>query len=531
MLIKIFKHGQGPGNAPVNYLLSPKYPGRDKHPPEILRGNANMTIKLINSINNKWKYTAGVLSWHPDDIVSPDKEKQIMDDFEKLAFAGLEPDQYNIFWVRHKHAAHHELHFVIPRIELETGKAFNPCPPGWQKDYDPLRDLYNYREGWARPDDPARARLYMPDHAELHYSRLKRWGKTPAKDERTQAKQAIHDYLRQMLEQGLIHNRDDVIATLQNAGLEINRQGKDYITVTDPDSNEKLRLKGGIYAQQWLGQQPEHHSPTHEAGRRTTAAGGGENNRATVQRIELELEQIIKRRADYNRKRYPATACQLGKEHHPALPHFELDIRQTMATNVFDQRRDYFGNNFGRMGDVHHGPEQDSELGKRDFRPENGQGISGARISGSDHQIQRHQPGSTGWQGLSHLAQGIQRNSTENSGAPLRYFARKGVLANERDSAATQADVTRHSKSKFRQAECSTSDITNISAQNNNLGTIHILSATANLSDQQRAARIREKLRTFERYTQELGAVVKNIELNAEKQIAKASEKTLGING
>lgn len=54
-----------------------------------------------------------------------------MDDFEKLAFAGMQPDQYNILWVRHSHANHHELHFVIPRVELSTGKAFNAFPPGW----------------------------------------------------------------------------------------------------------------------------------------------------------------------------------------------------------------------------------------------------------------------------------------------------------------------------------------------------------------------------------------------------------------
>nr|WP_232221531.1 relaxase/mobilization nuclease domain-containing protein [Desulfovibrio sp. 6_1_46AFAA] len=46
-----------------------------------------------------------------------------------MAFAGLEPDQRNILWVQHSHAGHHELHFVIPRVELSSGKAFNPCPP------------------------------------------------------------------------------------------------------------------------------------------------------------------------------------------------------------------------------------------------------------------------------------------------------------------------------------------------------------------------------------------------------------------
>jgi hypothetical protein len=43
-----------------------------------------------------------------------------MDAFERVAFAGLEPDRYSILWVRHRHAGHHELHFVTPRVELAT---------------------------------------------------------------------------------------------------------------------------------------------------------------------------------------------------------------------------------------------------------------------------------------------------------------------------------------------------------------------------------------------------------------------------
>lgn len=51
-----------------------------------------------------------------------EEEAELMADFESVAFAGLEPDQYSILWVRHPHAGHHELHFIVPRIELGTDK-------------------------------------------------------------------------------------------------------------------------------------------------------------------------------------------------------------------------------------------------------------------------------------------------------------------------------------------------------------------------------------------------------------------------
>jgi hypothetical protein len=46
--------------------------------------------------------------------------------------AGVKPLGFHaILWVRHSHAGHHELHFVIPRVELSSGKASNSCPSGW----------------------------------------------------------------------------------------------------------------------------------------------------------------------------------------------------------------------------------------------------------------------------------------------------------------------------------------------------------------------------------------------------------------
>ncbi len=151
MYMKVFPHGKGAGSGPVNYLIRTDYPGRDENPPEVLRGDPETTRELIDSQDRTWKFTAGVLSSAPGDEVTPDKEKELMDSFESVAFAGLQSDQYDILWVRHTHADHHELHFVIPRMELHSGKAYNPCPPGWQKDFDVFRDLFNWREGWVIP--------------------------------------------------------------------------------------------------------------------------------------------------------------------------------------------------------------------------------------------------------------------------------------------------------------------------------------------------------------------------------------------
>ena len=172
-----------------------------------------------------------------------------MDAFERVAFAGLEADQRNILWVRHTHAGHHELHFLIPRLELSSGKDFNACPPGWQKDFDVFRDLLNWREGWARPDDPARRREVLPKKADLFRARLARWGKELRAGERDKVRDAILAHLGERRAAGEIRERTDILKALKELGLTINRQGKDYISVIDPETGMKLRLKGGMFSQ------------------------------------------------------------------------------------------------------------------------------------------------------------------------------------------------------------------------------------------------------------------------------------------
>ena len=159
MLIKFFG-GKGGGGAIANYLVDPERAGREGNPPEVLRGDIQQTRELIDSQDRKWTFTTGVISFAPTDAPSAADQAKVMDDFERLAFAGLERDQYDITWVRHSHTGEGrvELHFLVPRMELSTGKALNIAPPGWEKSYAPLRDAWNYEKGWARPDDPDRAR-------------------------------------------------------------------------------------------------------------------------------------------------------------------------------------------------------------------------------------------------------------------------------------------------------------------------------------------------------------------------------------
>lgn len=250
MLTKIFPTGQGRGYGPVEYLCSvnPFGRGEREKAPEVLSGNPALIRKQIDTIPFKHKYTSGVHSFAPEDKPTDEQIMEVIEATEELAFAGLPLSSRSILWVKHEHNGRIELHFLIPRQEVNSGKSFNAFPPGWQQKYDPLRDKFNYKYGWARPDDPERARHWQPGiNAEILVD-AKRKGKPNPKAEVF----SLTDELANMAMQGKLSNRSEIISELRKRGYGINRQGKDYLTIIDKEG-KKTRLKGTLFAENFNG--------------------------------------------------------------------------------------------------------------------------------------------------------------------------------------------------------------------------------------------------------------------------------------
>lgn len=123
MIVKFLPNkGGGSAGATMNYLLGKD---RDREHAKILQGNPELTERLADNLDFKNRYTVGVLSFEETDI-SDTAKREIMADFEKSLLAGLDQDQYNICWIEHRDKDRLELNFVIPNVELTTGKRLQP---------------------------------------------------------------------------------------------------------------------------------------------------------------------------------------------------------------------------------------------------------------------------------------------------------------------------------------------------------------------------------------------------------------------
>ena len=310
MHIKFLKHGTGLAINAVEYLIADKDAKGDLRPGiEILRGDLYQLAALADSLDFKYRYSSAVISFHPDDVVLKDELDELIDEFEKTAFSGFDPEQYCWGIVRHDdYQGGFHLHVIIARVELRTGKSFNPAPPGWQKVFDPLRDYFNAKHGWKSPDidaHPENARLIQPGH------RLIRGIKETIASGVEDPKQAITEYVLSGIEEGLITNREEMITYLKEAELEVPRSGKNYITVMDPslDNNNRWRLKGALFDENFdfertLETKAENRHGNDRKPDSTSATG-----------FLRELEQKRRERAHYNQKYYQRSKKFLDKRH------------------------------------------------------------------------------------------------------------------------------------------------------------------------------------------------------------------------
>lgn len=313
MLIKFFRNGKGAGAGPVGYLVADKVLAYDdnrdlirdadgqpmsvkREPlPEVLRGNPDRTEALIDASRHQWTYRAGVISFAAEDAPTEEQRAEVMDGFERLAFAGLDPTQYDMLWVRHTHEDRVELHFCTPRLELISGRSLNIAPPGYENAFGSLRDVMNQRHGWADP---------------MELERIQEVRDTIETPTRAQGRDELHAWLQDQISVGFVTDRASMLDALVDAGFDIPRAGKAYLTAQDPETGERWRLKGDIFHEDWQADPVEREA---ERAARRNQAGTRRLDLIPAQELQDRFEEHCGRRAAYHRERYAPLSDRDGE--------------------------------------------------------------------------------------------------------------------------------------------------------------------------------------------------------------------------
>jgi hypothetical protein len=279
MHIKFTKHGSGSTVKAVRYLLQKQdSKGEVRKRIEILEGIPELFASTCDSLPYSRHYASAVLTWDSADFPTDSQIFETFQNFKEVALGGVNAP---VLAIRHDD----HLHVLIGRVDLDSGKSFNPAPPGWQTRFDPLRDMLNYKYDWSRPDDPMRQRM---THLQL-----------PEKMDRKNVKQQISDWLEVFVDNGFVKNRDDVLTELKKMG-EITRVGCDYVSIRLPDFEKPIRLKGRFFEESFKADDLFLTPAPYRCG-----VFSEEERWEKYESAKADFEKVLQNVRAYNEKRYP----------------------------------------------------------------------------------------------------------------------------------------------------------------------------------------------------------------------------------
>ena len=286
MLIKIFKNvGKGSSRGPISYLLGKDKDGKQREPAPVelnqlmtSEGSKDAVAFLIDNNKRANKYTSGVIAFRDNEKLRPMQIQEIIKDFRKTFLPGLDENNVPVLWVMHREKGNTELHFLVPKMEATTGKAFNIAPPGpaSQKLFEDFQKLQNDKLGFKQ---------VTPNLLKAQFDTF----------EKGTRKEKISSYLVEKVKANEIHNRADLLRHLQHKlKWKVSRIGNDFISVIPTGKTKPIRLKGSAFTAK-----ADYRDMLKQSSNHPTKLNPDE-----ILKIDKSLQNGIKARTNYNLKNY-----------------------------------------------------------------------------------------------------------------------------------------------------------------------------------------------------------------------------------
>ncbi|RVZ30162.1 relaxase/mobilization nuclease domain-containing protein [Helicobacter pylori] len=300
MLVKFWgiNQGGGDGDGSVNYLLNERV---KQGTARVLKGDVNLTKSLLLSLTQKHKACVGCLSFEEPNI-DESLKYELMESFENALLTESMQNRYNILWVEHTDKGRLELNFVIPKIDLEKQKTFNPYYHKVDlKRIDTWQNVVNLKYTFTNPKD-----LEKQHNIQQHQT------KNPQNKELLATYEKLDKLIQDNLEK-LFNSRADIINFLKDNQCEVTRQGKDYISVKLPNEPKAKRLKEFYYHETFrtiadirnqLSEARQRESQRERSNSHTT----NDNHAELLRELENKLHRHIEYKQRYYEKLHQSTS-------------------------------------------------------------------------------------------------------------------------------------------------------------------------------------------------------------------------------
>lgn len=311
MIISFFNHGKGSSKGPIQYVLGEKdAQGKLREPPpELISGDPDMTAMCIDMTQRKHKYTSAVIAFRDSENPTPEQRSKILQSFRDSYFAGLKENQYSMIVVEHKDKGNVEWHIIIANTELSTGRQLNVDPPGkFAKQFSRDWQAYwNDQLGYDQVvEDPLKAHLSKFDYLAQKFEKgvdKKTDDKIAESQTRIKIKEFTAEKIAGWIKKGKIKTRNELVEKLREGGIEVTREGKEYISIKFPNQKKATRLEGPIFQKDAY--YPSLLKQFEEMPKKVKIS--------PVEKIQVvnRLKQAVNYRAEFNAKRYTIKSKKL----------------------------------------------------------------------------------------------------------------------------------------------------------------------------------------------------------------------------
>ena len=348
MIVQI---GSGNSGWSQYVLYGTKAKPRDPRAVRIIEGDTELGDAIGASTNYKTgQYIRMVLSFDPDDEITPEQAASIAKEFVKDFMNGYGTDEYHVDIVEHTDTDHLHYHIRITKLNLKTGTQlmiYNDKTDRHRKQL--IVDHLHHKYNLIHPDDKRKLRPAPGAAIERITKWRKEHGQRPVidlstKKKRAESVEAIENYIEEMHAAQLIDSIEELREAVKELDLEIVKEdfdrGKEfhYFTVRPNGTDKKIRLKGEHYGRKFW-----------ENNRENRAAAFG-NNRAIREgfrrdpehreRIGRELKKALERREKQLDKRYRTARQRAEREDRERVAAVQRDDHESFGSGAEPRRMD-----------------------------------------------------------------------------------------------------------------------------------------------------------------------------------------------
>jgi translation initiation factor 1 (eIF-1/SUI1) len=221
----------------ANYLLNDRV---TDHTAQCLYGDKDIWLNKMKGFKANHPYLSFVYAFSDRDSekLTPEIEQNVIQQFLDVYSPSIAPAFLNILAVKHTDKNNDEIHILLSNMRYDSNKMvrFSPSHKGeYLKKLQLLQKKINNQYGFENPNDIKQTNTIIDTFKMLKTNKEKL--------------SCLTTLIEKKVADNQIGSRDEIIKYLNQLGFNVNRIGKNYISIKNDEMRQQIRLKGLFYGE------------------------------------------------------------------------------------------------------------------------------------------------------------------------------------------------------------------------------------------------------------------------------------------